>query len=1164
MKSTRILVKKLQLLCITMLILSGLNAEAQPKAAPGVQYIMVNFASPPSIATVTKTVLRYNKDFALSFHTDDGFQDVYTVGFQFFTGINESGNSYPGLFYTDGCGNDISFKLSNSVFSFSGYNNEDMHQPGNGYGAVSWPQLATMYLNGCSINNHGFTSDAFTEPDYMHYTIRRNESFIRRRLLSTVEGGVKTRIFVNPNGATPYTDAAFAAGYRAALRMGAWGVIPNEGLDIGTFNNWNQPLELNRNLAESTNVKQMADNYAEAANNNSHFWMPLFTHRIIEDYPQASFFSDFNYIADNYGKNGTDKVWMTTEEEIIDYQIVRQLTTVNHVVTGNVLLITLSGDLPTDLRHYALSLLVEADANISSVNIIGGAGHSYNGTGTNSSLINLSWEGAVTDDLVALAETNVSWAEQHPTQYNGLIAMDYVLMLPAGPIRDGLRDRLCALNGINYEQGFCVTCSIDLGPDLEVCNGNCITITAPEATGNSYLWSNGQTTASILHCPLADGSISVQVTDINGCVASDTIHVGLLPAMVFELGDDVNSCPGDTVTITGPENPDYNYQWFVDGVEAGNNPSLQILATDTMLVKLHITNPNGCISSDSLNVYVREQPLVEVLPDTAILCIGQSAVLQATAQFADSFVWYDGSSSTQLTFEATEAGTFHCWFRAVNGFGCSSADTSVVIVHPLPDFNLSVAGNQNLICAGTSATIQVDILPAANVEFLVWNNTETQAVNGQSTIQKTFTFTENTTINVKAISDGNCSTTKSLEVVVSSLPSITMPDDMGFCSGDTLNLTASGGVSCAWYLGGQQIGNGWTIEITPVETAYYKAIVTGAAPAACSNSDSVLVTHNPSPQINIQASQSSLCKGKFAILTAGGAQSYLWDNGTTTPAITVQPEQTTTYHVTGISAMGCSGEASVSITVYPVPAVVLEGLLPVYCQTDAPSTLTGIPEGGFFTGGSLNNNVFDPSAVSAGNHTIYYQLTTEDGCVGIDSASALVIAFDKTIDLGEDKSICPHETLLLDAGEGFDAYYWSTGQSSRQLEIQGTMFIPGTLRTISVAGVLNGCVATDAIQLSIRSDCYIGQDEVNAKKPFTVFPNPANGSIGLVADEELPALKLCLFELSGREVWHSGQAVSLAAGAHYTFDVKNVKPGVYILQVDSSSSKRFQLKIVLQ
>ncbi|HQQ12269.1 MAG TPA: hypothetical protein PK855_03855 [Bacteroidales bacterium] len=226
MKSTRILLKNMQLLCITLLLLTGLRAEAQPKAAPGVQYIMVNFAGPPSTATVTKTVLRYNKDFAISFHTDDGFQDVYTVGFQFFTGINEGGNSYPGLFYTDGCGNDISFKLSNSVFSYSGYNNEDMHQPGNGYGAVSWPQLATMYLNGCSINNHGFTSDAFTEPDYMHYTIRRNESFIRRRLLSTVEGGVKTRIFVNPNGATPYTDAAFAAGYRAALRMGAWGVIP--------------------------------------------------------------------------------------------------------------------------------------------------------------------------------------------------------------------------------------------------------------------------------------------------------------------------------------------------------------------------------------------------------------------------------------------------------------------------------------------------------------------------------------------------------------------------------------------------------------------------------------------------------------------------------------------------------------------------------------------------------------------------------------------------------------------------------------------------------------------------------------------------------------------------------------------------------------------------
>ena len=69
---------------ITVNLFFGFNSLiAQEKAVPGVQYVIVNFASAPTTATVTKTVLRYNKDFAFSFHTDDGFADVYTVGFPF-------------------------------------------------------------------------------------------------------------------------------------------------------------------------------------------------------------------------------------------------------------------------------------------------------------------------------------------------------------------------------------------------------------------------------------------------------------------------------------------------------------------------------------------------------------------------------------------------------------------------------------------------------------------------------------------------------------------------------------------------------------------------------------------------------------------------------------------------------------------------------------------------------------------------------------------------------------------------------------------------------------------------------------------------------------------------------------------------------------------------
>ena len=1139
------------------------NLSGQETAPPGVQYIMVNFNTAPANVNVSKSVLRYNKDFAVSFHADDGFQDVYTVGFQFFTGINEGGNNFPGLFFTDGCGNDISFKLSSSIFSYSGYNNEDMHQPGNGYGTVTWPQMATMYLNGCSINNHGFTSDAFTEPDYMHYTIRRNESFIRRRLLNTIVGGVKTRIFVNPNGATPYTDVAFAAGYRSVLRMGAWGVIPNEGLDIGTFTNWDQNLELNRVLAESVNLQQMVDQYADAAVNGSHYWMPVFTHRIVEDYPQASFFSDFNYIANTYGKNGTDKVWMATEEEIIDYQIVRQLTSINYGLTGNTLLITLNGEIPTSLRYHALSLVVEADASINSINIIGGTGNSYSGIGTNSSLINLKWDGTVAENLFELAETNVTYAEQNPTEYNGLIAMDYVLMLPAGPEKEAFKTRLCALSGIDYEPGFCASCEVDLGMGLSVCSGDCVTIQAPDLAGNTYLWSTGETTSSIVYCPESSGELTLTVTDANNCIATDTVNVELLPTMFFDLGEDLGVCPDVPVVIPGPDDPSYLYQWFQDGTPLQENSSvLNLIATDTTLIWLDITLPNGCVASDSLIINVWEKPIVSIEPGAAGLCLGESITLTGSAINAVSFEWYNGSNATSITFEPLEAGVFKPWFRAVNGFGCAATDTSTIEVYVLPDFTFSAIGSTT-VCAGDSITLEVEISPVAEVTTLVWNGTITVPTNGQTLITKTFAVNTGTTFSVKAISSNGCEKLKEIAIAATPPPVMTISNDTESCAGFPVELTANGGLSCQWYEGSNLIGNTYTIQVEPLITTYYRAVVTASAPLFCTSEDSVLVTVNPQPEIQIQASQTEVCQGTTVILTASGAHSYQWSTGETGQQVFVVPDESYSYGVTGTSLEGCVGQAEISIDVLAVPEVSMDGLMTVYCENDHPSLITAIPEGGFFSGTPLDDGYFNPGSAGEGLHTIYYQVTAANGCVGIDSLQTHVIAFNQSIELGDDVALCPHESVVLDAGEGFETYYWSTGHSSRQIEISGSSYLPGTSRTISVVALSGGCAAADAIELSVRSDCYIGLNDQTLHPIVSIVPNPSKGWIELKTPYDLEAVSLKLMDAEGKILWSSSGQLTLKATEGYRVSFQQFTAGLYFLHITNQDLK-LVTKLVIQ
>ena len=62
---------------------------------------------------------------------------------------------------------------------------------------------------------------------------------------------------------------------------------------------------------------------------------------------------------------------------------------------------------------------------------------------------------------------------------------------------------------------------IDLGQDTSICNGP--VLLTPGTGFNSYLWSNGSSSSSIIVSE--EGSYTVIVTNLNGCEGTDTIEV---------------------------------------------------------------------------------------------------------------------------------------------------------------------------------------------------------------------------------------------------------------------------------------------------------------------------------------------------------------------------------------------------------------------------------------------------------------------------------------------------------------------------------------------------------------------------------------------------------------------------------------------------------------
>jgi hypothetical protein len=75
-------------------------------------------------------------------------------------------------------------------------------------------------------------------------------------------------------------------------------------------------------------------------------------------------------------------------------------------------------------------------------------------------------------------------------------------------------------------------------------------------------------------------------------------------------------------------------------------------------------------------------------------------------------------------------------------------------------------------------------------------------------------------------------------------------------------------------------------------------------------SQALAITANPLPTVSITTSDSILCIGQNATLTANGANTYSWNTGNTGSTEIVSPISNTNYTVIGIDANGCENTSS--------------------------------------------------------------------------------------------------------------------------------------------------------------------------------------------------------------------------------------------------------------
>jgi len=279
---------------------------------------------------VQKAKLRYNKEFAYSLTLDDGLDDAYTNAFKVLNGgyVDGNGQTYPGLFTTDGCGNDVPFTGGLAWFSVS-KNYNDLHINTPGY--MKWNELIEMYNAGWDVLNHSYSHSADATTDH-YFQIDENQKIIFENT------GIEMTQFVIPGGAVylPYIPAAQNYGMNAIYAYKSDFVGYPLGIQVDNSRTWeDMTIYRGYNFDDSyntTNITQKIDQIAGALSPDTHIWYNDFTHRVLFGEKGGSLqFETFafymQHLADQYGKLGQDNLWMAPLQQVWEYLYVRDHTT---------------------------------------------------------------------------------------------------------------------------------------------------------------------------------------------------------------------------------------------------------------------------------------------------------------------------------------------------------------------------------------------------------------------------------------------------------------------------------------------------------------------------------------------------------------------------------------------------------------------------------------------------------------------------------------------------------------------------------------------------------------------------------------------------------------------------------------------------------------------
>lgn len=526
---------------------------------------------------------------------------------------------------------------------------------------------------------------------------------------------------------------------------------------------------------------------------------------------------------------------------------------------------------------------------------------------------------------------------------------------------------------------------------------------------NTYLWNFGDgetsTAASVTKVYAAYGTYNIKliVTTPAGCKDSLVKQVILAPKVIASFNVSSNGqCLNSIFNFTNTSsNYTSNIWYFGDGsFSTQASPTHNYAFAGVYLVKLIVTNSNGCKDSSTTTITINTKPTAGFSIGGNTNCTSNKTINIVNTAIGAANYYYDfgdgtNSSNAAPTHTYTSNGTYTVKQIVSNSNGCKDSVIKLVTFTSLPTAAFTVNSNTQCLNGNVFSFVNNSVNAVSNI----WNFGDgTNSTNATPTHSYLSAGVYTVKLVVSNASGCKDSVVSIVTVLPKPLSSFNILGATGCTNNRTITIssTAIGATTYFYDFGDGTTSNTVNPSKTFATTGIYiiKQVVTNANGCKDSSTQTISFGDYPVAAFTLADPVTQCLNGNsFSFVNSSvNAIDYVWNFGDGTSVNQTNPTQTYsssgnfTITLIAISTGGCKDSASININVLAKPTAAFGYSGSTNCTNNRTINITSNAVGAinhfYDFGDGTTSTLTNPSKTytTAGTFVIKQVVTNANGC----------------------------------------------------------------------------------------------------------------------------------------------------------------------------------------